>query len=485
MGTRWMVPDALRRRGRLMAVWSLGLTSATVYWLAFTARYPLLANYRQLADIGILARYRVEAAATYGIACVLLFAFYIAACRLVRGLSLARSRWAIVAPALIAAVACLLLYPITAMDIYYYIITARVWMVHGANPLATAPDGFGGDPYLAYAGDYAHHPSPYGPVWALLSAPAGLTSASSLLVSLLVLKTLALLAYCACGALVVWIVSRLRPGEEASALLLVAWNPLVLLEAIGNGHNDMVMALFVLSAVALALSRWRLASPAALALAALVKLPAVILLPPLLIYLAQSERSTAGKVRRLVASAVLAALVVAAGYALFWDGSAAFAGILRQGGFVGTSPSYLLLQAAAVVVPGVPAAIRGLFLPLCFGAYYLWQLLTVAHHPDRWLDVTASIVFCLVLVLGLFKAWYLLWVLPLAVITLKPRPIVSVVIFTLTALLSTLIYGFLGVWNGWDYHENLLLGVPLVFLPPLIYLLLTREQPTGMASALA
>jgi hypothetical protein len=98
------------------------------------------------------------------------------------------------------------------------------------------------------------------------------------------LKVLACLAYLAVAWLVGRIAGRLRPGFSLQALYLFVWNPLVLLMAVGDGHNDVVMMAAVLLGVWLLLRDAWAPAFGALALSASVKYVGALFLPLCLLY---------------------------------------------------------------------------------------------------------------------------------------------------------------------------------------------------------
>jgi hypothetical protein len=127
--------------------------------------------------------------------------------------------------------------------------------------------------------------SPYGPVWTSLSfGLARLTADQQPLTQVFVYRLLGSAAIFGCMALL-WRLLQ-RPGfsnvERSLALLVLAWNPLVLFEVVANGHNDGFMVMLVLAGLVLLASPARFAvlgAVAAFALAALVKfLPLVLVL---------------------------------------------------------------------------------------------------------------------------------------------------------------------------------------------------------------
>jgi len=141
-------------------------------------------------------------------------------------------------------------YPVTAIDLFIYAIRTRGWALYGLNPLTTAPETLpAADPWLGLAAEWVDAPSPYGPLWEWLSLAAFHLSGGSFLSHLFALKILAVLAYLGCAWLIFRIMRQIQPRWAITATIAFAWSPLVLLETVQNGHNDIIMVFFLLTAV--------------------------------------------------------------------------------------------------------------------------------------------------------------------------------------------------------------------------------------------
>jgi hypothetical protein len=113
------------------------------------------------------------------------------------------------------------------------------------------------------------------------------------------LKLVVLLSFLICAVLIGWFAipekgpstssggnpstlyspSILHPPSSLAALTFFAWNPLVLMQGPGNGHNDMVfMALMVLGIVLWRRKLWW-GTALALTLATLAKVTALLMIP--------------------------------------------------------------------------------------------------------------------------------------------------------------------------------------------------------------
>jgi hypothetical protein len=287
---------SLSRRQRLALMLALcGAGSAGLYAL-LTLRYALEQDaLLPLANLGTLSQYASSAATLYGAVMLLLMLFYLGAAWAARraaqsseGLSERAAQIIIVFP-ILALLVLLHLYPITSLASINQAIQVRVLTAYHANPYLVPASHFPDDPFTAYD-DAQNLPASVGPLWLLLSAGPALLAGNNLLALLLLEKMLPIVFVLGCQRLLWVIATRVAPHRRWQALLLFSWNPLLLLESAGNGHNDSALLFFVLLACYLFLAgpRW-LALPA-LALAVLINALALVLLP---FFLAALWRSAA------------------------------------------------------------------------------------------------------------------------------------------------------------------------------------------------
>jgi hypothetical protein len=237
-------------------------------------------------------------------------------------------------------------------------------------------------------------PTPYGPIWTLLSMglvlPLGAGSLG-LAVAFKLLSALALLAIASAGR-------ALAAAQSAShgdlAFVALGFNPLLLIEGPLSGHNDLVFAALVLAA-SLAAGRGRSRLGYLLVgLSAGIKYASLALLPWLVL-----EATRGGKRRgpsRLLRESLLAlaALVpTLLAYAPFWVGRSTLDGLVG---------AWKLQSAEAPGVVRLGAV----------GALWLGLTVWVGFGRDGGRHLAAWAVFSTVVALALSPvpfAWYLVW----------------------------------------------------------------------------
>ena len=369
----------------------------------------------------------------------------------------AQVRHSILGVGVVCGLILLALYPITALDVAAYVVNARNWVLYDANPLTVAPDAFPEDPYVQRAGEFADETSPYGPLWegiARLPVQLGITDMAG---GIMAMKLISLAAYAGTAFLIGWAAGQEsnRFGvTQATALAFFAINPLVLLEVIGNGHNDITMMFFmVLGITAWQRGAWPWAA-FAFTLAALIKLPGLIILP--LFALNVVMQAGTWRKRILLGCAVsgifLGTFLLA--YRLMGPFPDVAQGALQSFDRRGFSPPYALYVIARETAP----AISRYFLSQSRNVYLLLYLLIAAAMLRRkvtFLEAGFLAYFAIIFLSNAFRIWYPLWLVPFAALNLNSRSYWRTFLFGLTAELSILSYYVLWRWGlrHWEWGE--------------------------------
>ncbi len=289
---------------------------------------------------------------------------------------------------------------IVSSDVFGYIAYARE-LVRGLNPYLSAPAVLGHDAVLPFV-YWTHQPSPYGPLFTVLSAPLGLLSPAG---ALWVYKALAGLA----AVTIAWLVARLAPRrglDPARAAIFVGLNPVLLFYAVSGAHNDLIAVALMTGALALAVTRSeRPGGGAAMAVAAAAVKVTVGLALPFVLLLAHRRGRAAG-----VAGLAVAAVGVAA-VALF--GTHLFGQVQRittdaRFDIAGSGPDLLARALGTHITTTLRTA--------CTGAA---GVVAVAMLVRAWVgaDAVAAAGWALAALLASIASlapWYLVWLLPFA-----------------------------------------------------------------------
>ncbi|MFN8635630.1 MAG: glycosyltransferase 87 family protein [Chloroflexota bacterium] len=481
------------------AILVIGLASAAIYATAFTFTWPLWKLYTQpQADYAWFGRYTPSSQAIYLGAFVALFALQYVAYRILRSQPNAVPLDAIVAGQIIFGILNVWIYPVAALDLYDYFMYGRIVLVYGGNPFFQPPSAFP-DPLVGYS-PWPNERSVYGPAWQLLSLLPTWVSGDDMLRGLVSFKLLGLIAFVVCS-LVLWrLLQRLDPARAASGTLLFAWNPLLQFELVGNGHNDVVMVLFVLLALWALIAERRLLALPLLALAVLTKLLAVALGPVFLCGLLRGRGALRDKLGYILASGGVGILLAVALYAPFWGGVDTLYFLSRGNWFTASIPTMLrelLRQRYPYEEAGRLAAT---LVGLGYAAFMLVRLgllwreerqaqaastdaAVPAATPDAdwlpWLGAAYDLTFVYLAFATLWwQPWYLVWLVALA--ALLPNRLVHerVLLFCYGGTLNYVVFKYIWpVFQPMTYTTIMGISVILIFGLPLLHLVCTAGLP--------
>jgi alpha-1,6-mannosyltransferase len=361
-----------------------------------------------LAGIGERLGYRVFLVAILSFAGA--YAAMLLLTRRPRGAAISK-RWAIVLIAVLHAI--VFAGPILiSTDVFSYIAYARMGVEHGINPYLHGPASISHDPVFRYVGhDWRHVATAYGPLYTLLSypfAPLGVTGA------LWAMKIVAQLA--SVGTLVLtWRCARKRDLDPVWAILVVGANPLYVIYGVGGAHNDLLMLLLMMAAVSLTLAGRDAAAGAVVVGGALVKATVAALLP----FMILSRRRLTPILGALAALAVGA---VIAYLAFGVHGLDVVSALNRDAAFVSTD-SFAAEIAHLFGKPGVFPVDHDLLKAalVLIALHMMWR----TWRGYDWVAASGWTLLAISVTSTWLLAWYILWPLPLAVVTRDRRLLVA------------------------------------------------------------
>jgi hypothetical protein len=300
-----------------------------------------------------------------------------------------------------------------SQDAFLYWAEARVLTVHHHSPYRVTPASYPADPATrAMSAEWRDEKEPYGPVWAAVSAVPALAVGRSAHDAQLAYRVLAALSILGTVAIVA------RRTRSAASVALLGWSPLVAFHFAGGGHQDAVLTLALVGALAVGPTLW---GGALWPVAGLVKAVPVVVLP---LELARRRLDVPRAFWvGLVGAAVLLAVVATGVFGTGWLTASTIAAH-------GTSPIggvHFLTETGlrhryAVVIGG-----------LVFIAVYAVLL------REAWVRGRPHLGFALVALCmcsSLLRPWYAVW--PLAVSAFEEDGLSMVAAFALAA------YGIFG-----------------------------------------
>ena len=507
-------------------------------YLGFTLAFPITTwwNHPHTADsadaindLGRITAYSPFAAVAFVLAIVALFACqffaYVATSTSAEGPANApgarlRERLVLFVPLAFGAV-LIWMQPVTTTDLYGYIARGYLYAQLHLNPMthiaSDLPGGLSVD----------RPPSPYGPAWLLVTWLFSRISGEDLLLNMLLFKVVGFLSVASAIWLVDYLARKLYPARRLRILVLFGWSPLLLFEAVGNGHNDIVMMVCVLAAFVLMYRGYARTAFALFLVGALIKYVSIVFLPLWLVYElrqyalaetagAASSRPFARRVstsralnsaRRLMDTAattirevdlraatwliaqcsVIGIALIALCYAPFWAGIQTFTGLgqqIRPQYYNSSIVGFIAAPLEQLVSTNKQAALDKTIRLLCYAAFACYTLIQIQRLWRRGADVTmrdvitaaAKITFATLLIITFwFQPWYVIWLLPLAALAAEPFVRRQGMFFALGALMTYAVSNFLFVQDN-DFARGLFVQffeIIVAFGP----LLLIRAMP--------
>lgn len=324
--------------------------------------------------------------------------------------------------------------PLYSRDLYSYAAQGALWD-QGLSPYEHGVQDLDSPWVDATAPTWLDATAPYGPVFLLLARAAAAVSGGDLLVALALLRILAVLSFVVIAWCVPEIAGRLGVVEPERAAWLGVAVPLMGAHAVSGAHNDAVMVAGLLVGVVLALRERFVAACVVLALAAMVKLTAVVVVPFVVLLWAGSRAPvTWGSVLRKGAAATAAVLVpialvtVATGLGLGW---------LDPGRTSGRNEQWTSLPTALGMAVGAVGwlvgrpewratgidVMRGVGLVVLLVVLVVGWFATARRAADRAAVVRAAgwALLAVVVLAPAVLGWYYLWALPLLAASVDPR----------------------------------------------------------------
>ncbi len=448
---------------RSAALSLISALSLLTYFFGLLLPYNLFTlGLQPLLNIAKLTRGDAAAQARFVITFAALSGLYYLAWRVCRGRQ-PRAMWvALIAGVLAINLAMLWLYPIGAADIFDNIFRGRITAHYGGNPFYSAPKEYWNDPFLRYTA-WRKSTSAYGPLWELIAAGASRIVGDGKLANVLGFKIVGLIFYFGCFALIALILRRHAPERALQGACLFALNPLVIYETAGNGHNDVVMAFFILVGMYALAQRWFAFAALAVTAGALVKFIPILLLPVVIVAGLRSLSGWKAHTRFLLVTAAACVAFVGIMYAPFWKGGDPLAIKRREGLFTSSLPAIAQAQLeGSIGVDESRRAVREVALGLTglVVAAAMWRTWVetsaspVRKNAERgrvgeginWLvPIRAStfvLLFYLLFTCLWFQSWYAIWPLALAALLPEGETGRIAVLLSYSALWKTIIFDF-------------------------------------------
>lgn len=218
---------------------------------------------------------------------------------------------------IIFCLVALFIYPFHSTDVFGYMNRGWQQVHYHQNPYvhftAEIPN-WQHDPMIV--DHWIYNPDPYGFLFTILTRLLSYLGGGNWYFTLFLFKGLNALAYVATSGLIWAGARRLGHSRPVTDLYLFMWNPLILLDHIANGHNDILTGFLVALAIYLAIVGAGFWIIPVLVLATLLKYGPAILLPLALIFVIKNYGWKVAILSSFVGTMIF--VIVSAPYLVDW-----------------------------------------------------------------------------------------------------------------------------------------------------------------------
>ncbi|MBU2229222.1 hypothetical protein KJ810_02330 [Patescibacteria group bacterium] len=346
----------------------------------------------------------------------------------------------------------ILIPPIGSADVYNYTYRARVKTVYNENPYIVATENYSDDMFYNFSPkEWNYLTMQYGPLWASISIGFSNIAQDSFFWNIFLYKLLALFSFFAGACFLRKILQMISPDKKIGGLFLYLWNPLILFEAVNNAHNDMLMISIVLAAIYFLLKKKYSTSLLVLLLSVLLKYITLVIVPVFLYFVLKNIPQLSKKVKFVLKTGIAVIIVTTLFYIPFWEGAEIFKGLFQQtqlSTFFLFSLFPSLVFAIAYLVGSYFSWSYDLLTDISryfgLGAFivvYFWQIKNyVKDKSKNFIYYSFLILFAYIIYyVSYLQPWYLVWLIPIAILVDKKYFLQFIFILTLAGLLSYIV----------------------------------------------
>jgi hypothetical protein len=318
-------------------------------------------------------------------------------------------------------------------DVYSYSFYGRIVGIYHGNPYVHTPLAYARDPLWHLLGPkWVNTPAVYGPLFSSLSGVIARSFATPI-AQVNAYRVMAIVASMGTVLVSAWTARQVWPSRAAFAVVAVGANPVVLFDSVASGHNDLLVALSIVVALAFLVRGRELPAIVSLSLGALIKAAGVLPLILLIVYCV-ARRPPEQRRRALVThlgAAVVVCLAAAAPYMQRHDPTLGMLELATHEQWL--APSLFLRRVVDatsfhllgwVVRVGFALLLAFVVTVLCVEVGKRARTLSPLGNGAAW----GWILLVLMLMGPVLLPWYVVWAMPLA--WLLPRAARSAIIGT-------------------------------------------------------
>lgn len=352
---------------------------------------------------------------------------------------------------LVSAIFVIML-PWTSSDIFYYMGVGELDSQYGQNPYYITMEEYYNDNqenidnaiFEKGANNYwANTTVVYGPIAQLIFKTCSALSFNNVDICLFIFKLLNLVIHLANCYLIYKVTNK-------KFAVIYGLNPFVLIEFIGNVHNDIIVVFFILLAIYFLENKKLILSIISLALATGIKYFTILLLPFVILYHFRNEKNIGKRFGNCVKYGLIFLGIFILEYAVYLRDFQVFTAMLVQTERYAKSLQSVLSQINTDLMLTIKFSLQ-----IIFFMYYCKICIDLLVEKNiKFYKIIKNYNIALILfllILTNFQQWYLIWLFS-TMMWQKPNMIRNIIGLTAVTEIANSIYMFKSEWYIYDMY---------------------------------
>lgn len=366
-----------------------------------------------------------------------------------------------------------IMLPWTSSDIFYYMGVGELDAKYNQNPYYVTmreyyiqnEENIEDDILLQGATNYWGNTTVvYGPIAQLFFKICSLLSMKNITIALFIFKFVNLVIHIA-NSYFLYKIS----GKKKFAVLY-GLNPFILIEALANVHNDVIVLFFILVSLYFLLKRKNLLlSIVGLVLATGIKYFTILLLPIIILYHFRTEKRLSIRFLRCIEYGIIFLILFVLEYVFYFNDYQILLAMMVQTSRYAKSIYAVLIQYGS----SLSTQIRSIVIVIFIVYYFVFCINLLTEKNIKFYKIIRKYNIALILfllILTNFQQWYLMWLFA-TMIWQKPDTIRNIVGLSLCTEFANMIYMFL--YESYKF-DKYFVGLNIVLF--IIWKILTNKE---------
>ena len=368
--------------------------------------------------------------------------------------------------------------PISSQDVFWNLFHGEIFTFYNQNPYLSTPENFSGDALLNNFPNWQNFTMTHGPLWTLLVSLITAIFPHNIVFQILLLRIILFSVLAALIYFIINLIKKTNPRWAFPAFIALSWQPLLLINTVNDCHNDILVGTGIVIGLFLIAQSKYIKGFTMLWLAVLVKYIALLLFP-LGFMLIWKKYGLRGSIKLSLKIILICAVLSVIFYYPFGYGAHVFNGLSQHSEFFSNyttfppAPFWLFTFNLSILENQISAFSNSedtlksaalIMQIICIALFILtyFYIISKKFYRENLFKKGFLILSAFLILMPIwFMPWYLIWLIPLAII------------------LGPLATAFVLVWGVISFPHPfplLYLFFPILFFITTIYIIVNNSK---------